>query len=80
MNYIDSHEKFNEQQLPSTDKFYSNLNLKNITKHKYQHAEKVWDTFKIKNLGEYHDLYVQSDKFQLADVFEKSRNLCLREY
>ena len=78
--HIYSYEKFNEQQLPSTDKFYSNFNFKNITKHEYKHAKKVWDTFKIKNLGEYHDLYVQSDTSQLADVFEKSRNLCLREY
>ena len=23
--------------------------------------EKVWDVFEIKNRGEYHDLYVQSD-------------------
>ena len=78
--HIYSYEKFNEQQLPSTVKFYSNFNFKNITKHEYKHAKKVWDTFKIKNLGEYHDLYVQSDTSQLADVFEKSRNLCLREY
>ena len=25
------------------------------------HAQKVWDVFEIKNCGEYHDLYVQSD-------------------
>ena len=35
--------------------------------------------FKIKNLGEYHDLYVQSDTL-LADVYEDFRNMCLNIY
>ena len=42
--------------------------------------KKVWNTFKIKNLGKYHDLYVQSDTTQLADVFENFRSVCLNEY
>ena len=79
--YMDRWERFNEEQLPSIEKFYSLLNLKhNITKDDYKHAQKVWNTFNIRNLGKYHDLYVQSDTLQLADVFEKFRNLCLKEY
>ena len=31
-------------------------------------------------LGEYHDLFVQSDKLLLEDVFEKCRNKCLKIY
>ena len=43
--------------------------MENITDADYTHAKRVWKYFKIKNLGYYHDLYVQSDML-LADVFE----------
>ena len=46
----------------------------------YRHAEKVFNEFNIKNLGEYHDLYVQSDTLLLADVFEHFRNMCIKVY
>ena len=44
------------------------------------HAQKVWDEFEIKTLGEYHDLHVQSDTLLLEDVFENFRNMCLDIY
>ena len=55
---MDSWGKFGENTLPPKEDFYSNLNLENISDKDYTHAQKVWDVFKIKNLGEYHDLYV----------------------
>ena len=63
--YMDSWEKFNETVLPPKKDFYSNLNLGDISGEDYKHAQKVWDVFEIKNLGEYHDLYVQSDTLLL---------------
>ena len=42
--------------------------------------KKVWKVFEIKNHGEYHDLYAQSDTLLLADVFENFRNMCLEIY
>ena len=78
--YMDSQEKFNETVLPPQKAFYSNLNLGDISDEDYLHAQKVWDVFKIKNLDEYHDLYVQSDTLLLADVYENFRNMCLEKY
>ena len=73
--YMDSWGKFDETTLPSKEVFYSNLNLEDISDEDYAHAQKVWDVFEIKNRGEYHDLYVQSDTLLLADVFENFRNM-----
>ena len=78
--YMDSSEKFNETSLPSKKDFYSNLNMENIDNIDYRHGNNVFKRFKLKNLGEYHDLYVQSDTLLLADVFENFRNTCLKVY
>ena len=78
--YMDDWEKFNETEIPSIEDHYSNLHLENISKGDHKHALKVKNTFNIKNLGEYHDLYVQLDTCQLADTFEQFRSLCLKEY
>ena len=56
------------------------LNVEDITDAGYIHAQKVFKEFKIKNLGEYHDLYVQSGTLLLADVFENFRNKCVEIY
>ena len=71
---MDSWKRFKEKELPSKDKFYSTLNLEDISADDYAHAINVWNTFNIKNLGEYHDLYVKLDTALLADVFENFRN------
>ena len=48
--------------------------MEDITDADYAHAKRVCKDFEIKNLGEYYDLYVQSDTLLLADVFEDFRN------
>ena len=55
-------------------KFYSTLNLEDISDDDYVHAINVWYTFNINNLGECHDLYVELDTALLADVFENFRD------
>ena len=54
--------------------------MENITNSDYRHAQRVFKTSNNKNLGDYHDLYVQSDVLLLADVFENSKNQCLKTY
>ena len=72
--YMDSWKRFKEESLPDKESFYSELNKEHVTDEDYAHAQKVWNTFKIKNLGEHHDLYVQSDTSLLEDVFENFRD------
>ena len=78
--YMDSWERFGETSLPDKEAFYSKLNLENITDKGYEHVQKVWEVFEIKTLGEYHDLYVQSNTILLADVFENFRDKCIEIY
>ena len=78
--YMDKWNRFNEESLPDKEYFYRELNKEHITDEDYAHAQIVWDTFNIKNLGEYHDLYVQSDTALLADVFENFRDKCIGIY
>ena len=66
--------------MPDKESFYSELNNEYITDEDYKHAQKVWSTFNIKNLGEYHDLYVQSGTALLADVFESFKDKCTEIY
>ena len=46
----------------------------------YIHANNVFKTFKLNNLGDYHDLYIQSDTLLLADVFGNFRKACIKTY
>ena len=51
-----------------------------ITDADYKHAKIFWKDFRLQNLGQYHDLYVQSDTLLLVDIFEGFRNKCLEIY
>ena len=79
-DYMDSFEKFNEKELPTKDQFYSILNDQHITDDEYNHAKEVWNTFMIRTLGDYHDLYLVSDVLLLTDVFENFRKTCMQYY
>ena len=54
--------------------------MEDITDADYVRTKKVCKDFEIKNLGENHDLHVQSNTLFLADVFDNFRNMCLKIY
>ena len=78
--YMDSWERFDETSLPDKEAFYSILNMEDVTDFDHRHAKRVFKSVNNKNLGDYHDLYVQSDTLLLADVFENFRNKCIEIY
>ena len=79
-DYMDSFQKFSQTQLPKRDDFYSLLTDDEISVSEYAHAQKVWETFGIENMGQYHDLYLKSDVLLLADIFENFREQYLHTY
>ena len=79
-DHMDSFDRFNETKLPVQQDFYSILNNEHISDEQYKHAQNVWNTFNLKTMGDYHDLYLKSDILSLADVFENFRKTCLQYY
>ena len=78
--YMDSFEKFKEKSLPKFEKFYSTLNMKQITQEEYKLANDVWSQFNIKNMGQYHDFYCLLDTSLLCDVFQVFRKTVFKTY
>ena len=59
---------------------FSSLKNKCISENNYSHTLDVWNKFKMKSLGDYHDLYLKADVLLLADVFENFINTILEYY
>ena len=51
--------------------------MEDITDVDYRHAKRVFKYFNNKDIGDFRDLYVQSDTLLLAHVFENFRNKCI---
>merc|ERR1712168_1643433 len=66
--------------LPPKEAFHNDLTLKDISDDDYQFAQQMWKTFKLKNLGQLHDLYCEANVALLADIFENSRKFSLANY
>ena len=72
-DFMDSFQKFGDQQLPPKEEFYSILTDEGISDEQYQHAQKVWNTFNMRTMGVYHNLYLKSKILLSADLFENFR-------
>ena len=77
---MDNWDRFSENKLPDKNKFYSKLNMDGVSDKDYEHACRVWREFGIKNMGEYHDLYLLTDVMILANVLESFRDVCMNNY
>ena len=73
-------EKFEANHLPMIKAFHGELNLSGISKCDYNHAQRVWRAFGMKNLGDYYYLYLEIDVLLLCNVFETFRTTCLEHY
>ena len=69
-----------ETELPSKNAFYSRLNMEGVSDEDYAHANRVWTTFGMSSMREYHDLYLKTDALLLANVFENFRDMALEHF
>ena len=78
--YMNSFKRFSEGELPDKSKFFSSLKDSGVNDKEYKKSVNVWKVFKIKKLGEYHDMYLKTDVLLLVNVFEKFFETCLNYY
>ena len=78
--YMDTWDRFTEPKLPQKEVFYSKLSDAHISNKDYTHAQKVWETFGCKTLGDYSDLFCRTDVLLLVDMYETFRQTCQKQY
>ena len=78
--FMDDFEKFKKQSLPKKTSFFSRLKQEKVSEENFEHAQRVWKEFELKNMGDFHDLYLKTDVLLLADVMENFRKLCEKHY
>lgn len=78
--WLDSIDKLDETELPPIEAFFSILSGSGISEEEYSHAQRVWKTFRMKTMRDYHNLYNRSDVMVLCDVFENFRKVCKENY
>jgi hypothetical protein len=77
---MDGFDKLGEASLPPKSKFFSRLNDENFSDGDYKMAQDVWNTFNMKTMRDYHDLYLKTDVLLLTDVMENFRKVCRANY
>ena len=85
--WVDSYKKFNNQQLPPKECFYSSIKYRkrdndngHISNEQYLHLKSVWNTFNFNTFRDFHNHYLKKDVLLLADVFEKFISASLKNY
>jgi hypothetical protein len=80
-SYFTSLDKLAETALP-TDRaaWYNELKKAEVTDEELDHAHAVFAKYNCKNLLDYTKIYLSTDVYLLAEVFEKFRDLSLETY
>ncbi len=63
-----------DKELPSIDKFYSSLKLRDIKKEEYDKTLEIYKKLKCKNVKDYLEIYMKLDICLQADIFNTFRN------
>ena len=80
-SYLDCFEKFKHGLPVYGEEWKNTLTGKiDITEEMHQKAVEMYQLFKCDNFGDYHDAYLETDVFLLADVFELFRSVCINVY
>ena len=74
-----SFEKFKET-FPSTSTLYDSLAKHEISDKNYEHFANEWKMFEMKNVKDYHDLYLKLNVLLLADLFQNFRNQSINSF
>ena len=83
--YMDNLKRLSEEKLPNKKCFYSSVkdgttgdNSEKVDGHisdkDYLTCKKIWNKFNLKNMGDFHNQYLEKD------VFEKFTDTCLKFY
>ena len=67
-------ENIYNKELPSIEKFYSSLNLDNISEEDYDETLEIYKKLNCKNIKQYLDIYLKLDICLQADIFNVFRN------
>ena len=89
--YVNSFKRFNEEKLCARKYLFSSskkgkmdedgkISDGHISIKDYLICEKIWNKFKMKNMGDNHGHYLKKDVLLLADVFEKFISTCIKHY
>ena len=89
--YMDSFKRFNEDKMLDKECFYRSVKDGktgedgkkldgHISDEEYLTRKKIWEVFKMKYMGDYHNHFLKKDVLLLADVFETFIDTCMKFY
>ena len=78
-SYLDSVDRLSETALPGREAFFDDLSRCECPVEKYERAQEAWRVIGCRTFEDYLLFYLRLDVHQLADVFERFRELCMCE-